>query len=55
MDGHALMKHLHEMNLDSEFVMLSAYGNFEDARTFFHQEGFDYLLKPVQVEEVQLV
>jgi len=55
MDGHALMMQLREMNIESEFVMLSAYGTFEDARTFFHHEGFDYLLKPVQLEEVQLV
>lgn len=55
LDGHALMKAIREYGLDIEFVMLSAYGTFEDAKTFFHQEGFDYLLKPLQADEVQLV
>lgn len=55
LDGHTLMRTVREMGLDVEFVMLSAYGTFEDARTFFQQEGFDYLLKPLQIQEVQLV
>ncbi len=55
LDGHELMKLIRESGVKTEFVMLSAYGTFEDAKTFFHQEGFDYLLKPLQLEEVQLV
>lgn len=55
LDGHTFMKTIREKGLDTEFVMLSAYGTFEDARTFFQQEGFDYLLKPLQIPEVQLV
>ena len=55
LDGHTFMKTVRECGLDTEFVMLSAYGTFEDARTFFQQEGFDYLLKPLQIPEVQLV
>lgn len=55
LDGHTFMRTVRENGLDTEFVMLSAYGTFEDARTFFQQEGFDYLLKPLQMPEVQLV
>lgn len=55
LDGHTFMKTVRKNGLDTEFVMLSAYGTFEDARTFFQQEGFDYLLKPLQIPEVQLV
>lgn len=55
LDGHLFMRTIRENNLDTEFVMLSAYGTFEDARTFFQQDGFDYLLKPLQMQEVQLV
>lgn len=55
LDGHTFMRTVREAGLDTEFVMLSAYGTFEDARTFFQQEGFDYLLKPLQIQEVQLV
>jgi YesN/AraC family two-component response regulator len=54
-DGHGFMKYIREKGIEVEFVMLSAYGTFEDACTFFKQDGFDYLLKPVQMEEVQLV
>ena len=55
LDGHSFMKTVREQGIETEFVMLSAYGTFEDARTFFQQEGFDYLLKPLQIQEVQLV
>ena len=55
LDGHSFMRTIREAGLDVEFVMLSAYGTFEDARTFFQQEGFDYLLKPMQIQKVQLV
>lgn len=55
LDGHTFMRTVRENGLDAEFVMLSAYGTFEDAKTFFGQEGFDYILKPLQLPEVQLV
>ena len=55
LDGHAFMRMFRERGVDSEFVMLSAYGTFEDARTFFQQDGFDYLLKPLQLPEVELI
>lgn len=54
-DGHSLMKKVRDAGLETEFVMLSAYGTFEDAKIFFKQDGFDYLLKPIQLDEVQLV
>ena len=54
-DGHLFMKTVREHGLDTEFVMLSAFGTFEDAKEFFQQEGFDYLLKPLQLQEVSLV
>lgn len=55
LDGHALMKAVRDSGMETEFVMLSAYGTFEDAKTFFMQEGFDYILKPLQLQEVDLV
>ncbi len=54
-DGHSFMKCIKEKGIQVEVIMLSAYGTFEDACTFFKQDGFDYLLKPIQLEEVQLV
>lgn len=55
LNGHELMAEILEAGIDCEFVMLSAYGTFDDARTFFKQEGFDYLLKPMQINEVSMV
>lgn len=55
LDGHEFMKTVREEGLEPEFVMLSAYGTFEDARTFFTREGFDYILKPLNPDEMALV
>lgn len=54
-DGLELITTLRERGLTGEFVMLSAYGTFENSRSFFLMKGFDYLLKPLQHNEVQLV
>jgi YesN/AraC family two-component response regulator len=55
MDGLAMMKYLREAGAGCEFVMLSAFGEFEATREFFRMEGFDYLLKPLQVPEADMV
>lgn len=55
MDGIEMIRILRERGLDCEFVMLSAYGTFEDSRAFFLLEGFDYILKPLQQAEIQIV
>lgn len=55
MDGIALMKLLREKNIDCEFIMLSAFGEFEASRKFFLMDGFDYLLKPLEAQEAELV
>ncbi|MCR5322299.1 MAG: response regulator [Lachnospiraceae bacterium] len=55
MDGNKLIRVLKEEGLECEFVMLSAYDSFDSVRTFFQQTGFDYILKPVNNEDIQLV
>lgn len=55
MDGNELIRVLKDNKVDSEFVMLSAYDNFENVRAFFQQSGFDYILKPVKEEDISLV
>lgn len=55
MDGNELIKALKEDGIDCEFVMISAYDNFESVRAFFQQSGFDYVLKPIQMEDIQMV
>lgn len=55
MDGNEMIAKLKERGCASSFVMLSAFGTFQDSRTFFMQEGFDYILKPLQPDDVQIV
>lgn len=55
MDGVDMIKALKDSDVVCEYVMLSAYDSFEDSRRFFRLEGFDYLLKPIRQDEVQIV
>lgn len=55
MDGNELVCKIKEFHSKCEFVMISAYDSFEDVRAFFKNSGFDYVLKPVNSEEMQLV
>lgn len=55
MDGIALMQELREKGMDGEFVMLSAYGEFDASRSFFLLNGFDYLLKPLEAQEAEIM
>lgn len=55
MDGIELMRMLKSEGCSSEFVMVSAYNDFDNVRSFFQQEGFDYILKPVIIEDIQIV
>ncbi len=55
MSGTQLIRILKEHDIDCEFVMLSAFGTFEDARSFFLLDGFDYLLKPFNQSDAEIV
>ncbi len=55
MSGTQLIKTLKEHDVGCEFVMLSAFGTFEDARSFFLLNGFDYLLKPFNQSDAEIV
>lgn len=55
LDGNQLIAATRERGYQGQFVMISAYDTFMDVRTFFMQEGFDYILKPVRKDEIQLV
>lgn len=54
-DGISMITILKEKGIRCEFVMLSAYGTFEDSRSFFLLNGFDYILKPLEQNDIQLV
>ena len=55
MDGNELIRRLKEEGVNAEFVMISAYDSFRNVREFFQQAGFDYILKPVNNDDIQLV
>ncbi len=55
MDGIELIKKIRDAELDCEFIMLSAFGEFEASRSFYRLNGFDYLLKPLKQQEAELV
>ncbi|MFI3172715.1 MAG: response regulator [Eubacteriales bacterium] len=54
MDGIEMIQELKDVGVESEYVLLSAHSSFEDSRRFFRTSGFDYLLKPLQHDEVQI-
>lgn len=46
-DGLQLIEKLIESGVSSDFVMLSAFNDFDACREFFRLEGIDYFLKPL--------
>lgn len=55
LNGIDMISAIKEKDIECEFVMLSSFGTFEDSRAFFLLEGFDYILKPLQQADMQLV
>ena len=53
--GVDMMDELRKKGADCEFVVISAYAEFEESRRFFRLSGFDYLLKPVSNENLQQI
>ena len=52
MDGISLIKNTREMNIDSEFIIISGFSDFEYARSAISYDVFGYLLKPLDKEEL---
>lgn len=55
MDGMALIRAAKAMSLSAEYVLVTAYEEFEVARQAIGLGVFDYLVKPITVEDVQRV
>ncbi|MFP4979098.1 response regulator [Paenibacillus sp. CN-4] len=51
-DGIALMKEVLAANPKLAFIFISGYGEFEYAREALRQGAFDYLLKPIDHDEL---
>ena len=55
LDGLGLIRAVHAMKLPTEFVVVSAYADFELARQSISLGVAEYLLKPVTLEELDQV
>ncbi|HEY8667467.1 MAG TPA: sigma-54 dependent transcriptional regulator [Tepidisphaeraceae bacterium] len=54
MDGMELLKHLQQVAPQTPVIMLTAYGTVESAVAAMRMGAYDYLLKPVQFDDVLL-
>ncbi|MEK3720323.1 response regulator transcription factor [Paenibacillus sp. FSL H8-0034] len=52
MDGLALIHELRERDSQAEFIIVSGYADFEYARTALRYHVTDYLLKPINYEQL---
>lgn len=55
MDGIALIRKLAPLNPELIFIILSGYGEFDYAREALRYGAFDYMLKPIDHEELTRV
>ncbi|MFD0717167.1 response regulator [Paenibacillus sp. GCM10027626] len=55
MDGIDFLRQLRELDIECEVVMLTGYGEFEYARSVMRHGVRNYLLKPIDYEELQRV
>ena len=53
--GVELMEMLREKGMECEFVIISAYPEFDSSRRFFTKKGFDYLVKPVSDDDLLIL
>src|SRR4051794_5812988 len=52
MDGIALLAHLQKIAPHTPFIVMTAYGTIESAVQAMRAGAYDYLLKPVQFDDV---
>lgn len=51
-DGLEVLKRIKEMNPSIQVIMLSGYGDNERINKSLQNGAFDYLIKPVEIEEL---
>lgn len=52
MSGLDMIKNIRDENINTEFIILSGYGEFEFARVAIENQVVNYLLKPISNEEL---
>lgn len=53
MDGHQLLREIVELNPEIRTILVTAYGTVQGAVACLKDGAFDYLLKPLELEEVE--
>lgn len=54
MDGYSLARHIREMNPSMPILMITAKGDFNDVSQGFSSGADDYMVKPINVNEMVL-
>lgn len=54
-DGIELITRAKEKGVDAEFIILSAFKEFEACRKLYRMGGFDYIFKPLNQDDAALV
>ena len=54
MDGLTLLSQLKELNQNLKAVIISAYGDMENIRTAMNRGAFDFLIKPINFEDLEI-
>lgn len=52
-DGLQVVRHIAQRNLDVPVAVITAHGNMENAVTAFKEGAFDYLSKPVSLDQLR--
>lgn len=55
MDGIELLKRLKKINPDRPVIMMTAYGSIDNAVQAMKEGAYHYLIKPVQIDELNLL
>jgi DNA-binding NtrC family response regulator len=53
-DGMSLLKTVRAKSIEIPFIMMTAYGTVENAVAAMKQGAFDYILKPIKIDEIEL-
>jgi two-component system NtrC family response regulator len=55
MDGHALLREIRRLNPEISTIVVTAHGTVEGAVACLKDGAFNYLLKPLDLDEVELI
>ena len=52
-DGYTVLKNIKEFNPEIDVVVMTAYGSVEDAVKLMKAGAYDYLPKPIDLDELE--